>query len=179
VFVRKLPTIALTGVALSLAGTAIAGHRNNHIMDVALPDGSVARVEYAGKVAPVVTIEPARAPAMDDDWLPMPSFAGFDRMMADMNRRTEAMVRQAQQMARQPAGVPGSPIVASFGNAPAGATSTTVISYSNGSSTCTRTTETVLEGPGKAPKVTSNVSGDCGTSAAPAPQRSGAPINRT
>lgn len=179
---RKLPTFALAGVAtLALAGTAVAAKHADHVMNVALPDGSVAHVEYAGKVAPTVTIEPAMSAAAqdDDDWLPALSFAGFDRMMAEMNRQTEALMREAQMMANHPAGVPGSPIVASFGNAPAGASSMTVVSYSNGSGTCTRTTETVSQGPGKAPKVTSNVSGNCGASAAPAPQASSAPINRT
>jgi hypothetical protein len=171
----------LAGVAaLALAGTAVAASHNNHVINVALPDGSVAEIEYAGKVAPIVTIQPARPPAVsDDDWMPSLSVAGLDRMMADMNRQTEALIRQAQQMARQPAGVPGSPIVASFGNVPAGVTSTTVVSYSNGNSTCTRTTQTVSQGAGKPPKVISNVSGDCSASPAPAPQRSGAPINRT
>jgi hypothetical protein len=179
--VRKLPTIAFAGVAgLALAGTAVAAARNSHIMNVPLPDGSVARVEYVGDVAPRVTLAPVAAPMADWGAMPFPSFAGFDRMMADINRQTEAMMRQAQQMARQPAGMPGAPIVASFGNAPAGVTSTTVVSYSNGNSSCTRTTETISQGPGKPPKVTTSVSGNCAAGGAPArPAPSAAPINRT
>jgi hypothetical protein len=154
-------------------------------MNVPLPDGSVAHVEYVGDVAPKVTVDPARpfAAAMGD-WAPFASFAGFDRMIEQMNRETEAMMRQAQQM-QQVAGhtVAGgaTPYVAAFGNAPAGASSsTTIVSYSNGNSTCTRTTEAVSQGPGKPPKVTSSVSGNCGSPAAPAqPSPSSAPINRT
>lgn len=176
---RKLPTIALASVAaLALAGTAVAASHDNHVMNVALPDGSVAHIQYVGDVAPKVTVQPG---AMDD-WAAAPfgPFAGFDRMMADMNRRTEAMIRQAQQMARQAGGVPGAPIVASFGSAPAGVTSTTVVSYSNGSSTCTRTTETVSQGAGKPPKVTSSVSGECAGGTSPVGARpSAVPINRT
>jgi hypothetical protein len=68
-------------------------------------------------------------------------------------------------------GVPGLN-VAAYGNAPAGAQSVTVVSTSNGAKTCTRTTEVTSEGPGKAPKVTSNVSGDCaGAPAAPTAAR--------
>lgn len=174
---RKLPKIAFAGVAAAaLAGTAVAASSNNHVMNVSLPDGSVAHIEYAGNVAPRVTVQPM--PVAADDWAPFASFAGFDRMMADMNRQTDALIRQAQQMASRPGGNPGAPTVASFGNAPAGASSSmTVVSYSNGNSTCTRTTETVSEGPGKPPKVTSNISGNCGPSTAPAqPSR---PINRT
>ena len=68
--------------------------------------------------------------------------------------------------------------VAAYGNLPAGATSTSIVSYSNGGATCTRTTEVVSQGPGKPPKVTSNVSGDC--SAAPRRgEADGAPLDRT
>jgi hypothetical protein len=175
IFVRKLP-IALAGVAsLALAGTGFAAATRSHVINVSLPDGSVAHVEYVGDVAPKVTVQPVdRNPVT---WAPFASFAGFDRMIEQMNRETEAMVRRAQQMAHQPAGASGAPWVASFGNAPAGVTSTTIVSYSNGGSTCTRTTESVSQGPGKPPKVASSVSGNCG-GAAPT-QPSAAPINRT
>jgi hypothetical protein len=175
--VRKVPAFALGGiVAAALAGSAVAANRTSHVMNVALPDGSTARVEYVGDVAPKVTVEAAR-PVAIGDWSPLPSFAGFDRMMEQMNRETEAMMRQAQQIARQPVASGAAPYFASFGNAPAGVTSTTIVSYSNGSSTCTRTTESVSQGPGKPPKVTSSVSGNCGAPAAPAP--SSRPLNRT
>ena len=176
---RKLPAIAFAGVAAAaLAGTAFAAARS-HVMKVSLPDGSVARIEYAGDVAPKIVVEPVAPIAGQWAAMPLPSFAGFGQMIEQMNRETEAMIRQAQQMARQPGSVPGAPWVASFGNPPAGVTSTTIVSYSNGGSTCTRTTESVAQGPGKPPKVTSSVSGNCGTSAFPAPRASAAPINRT
>jgi hypothetical protein len=179
VFVRKLPAIAFAGVAAAaLAGTAFAAARS-HVMKVSLPDGSVARIEYAGDVAPKVVVEPIAPVA--DQWAatPLPSFAGFGQMIEQMDRQTEAMIRDAQQMARQPGTAPGAPFVASFGDAPAGVTSTTIVSYSTGGSTCTRTTESVAQGPGRPPKVTSSVSGNCGTSGSPAPRASAAPINRT
>lgn len=175
---RKLPSIAFAGIAAAaLAGTAVAASSNSHVMNVPLPDGSVAQIEYVGDVSPKVRVQPA--PAMAGGWEAgaFAPFAGFDRMMADMNRQTEAMVRQAQEMAP---GVTGAPIVASFGNAPAGGSSTTIVSYSNGNGSCTRTTESVSQGPGKPPKVTKNVSGNCGPAAAPAQLApSAVPINRT
>lgn len=163
--------------ALALAGAAIAAKPQTHVMDVPLADGSIVHVEYAGDVAPKISLAAPR-PAAAGNWaMPaLPSFAGFDRMIEQMNRETEAMIRQAQQMERQPA-AGAAPYVASFGNVPAGATSTTVVSVSNGSGTCTRTTETVSQGPGKPPKVTTNVTGNCSGSDAPA--TSGAPISRT
>jgi hypothetical protein len=93
----------------------------------------------------------------------------FDRTMADMQRQIDAMMRQVNEMATYPAvGLPGMN-VAAYGNAPAGAQSVTVVSTSDGSKTCTRTTEVTSQGEGKAPKVVTNVSGDCAKTSAPPP----------
>ena len=146
--------------AAALAGGAAAASRESHVMNVPLPDGSTARVEYVGDVAPKVTVVPgAVAP-----------FGMFDRSMFDMDRQIDAMMRQVDAMARAPMAVAGTPgmNVAAYGNAPAGSQSVTVVSTSNGSKTCTRTTEVTSQGAGKPPKVVSNVSGDCANPAAPA-----------
>lgn len=177
---RKFPAAAF-GVAVALAGTAYAASPKTHVMNVPLPDGSVARVEYVGDVAPKVTVAPApmaeaAAPWARGAWaMPgMPSFADFDRMIGEMTRQSQQIARQASEMARQ-AATGAAPYVASYGNLPAGQTSTTMVSYSNGGKTCTRTTQVVSQGPGKAPKVTSSATGECGASPAP----SGGPVNRT
>jgi hypothetical protein len=182
--VRKLFAIACASVAAAaIAGSAVAANRSSHVMNVPLPDGSTARIEYVGDIAPKVTVTPGRPlAAATSGWMPMPSFAGFDGVFEQMNRETEAMIRQAQQMAAQHAVGGPTPYVASFGNAPAGvSSSTTIVSYSNGTGTCTRTTETVSQGAGKPPKVTTSVSGDCGSHAAPqhAPPASSAPLSNT
>jgi hypothetical protein len=177
VLVSKLHALTLAGVAgVALATAAVAASPRTHVMNVPLPDGSVERIEYSGNVQPKVTFEPAAAMPDAVEPFALPSFAGFDRMIEKMNRQTQAMMRQAQEIARQSGAAPGTPYVASYGNGPAGVTSTTVVSFSNGGRTCTRTTESVSQGPGKPPKVTSKVNGDC--SSAPAPAPSG-PINRT
>lgn len=165
---RKLPALAFAGLAAAaLAGTAYAAAAKSHVMNVPLPDGSVARVEYVGDVAPRVTVAPRPIADAAMPWaMPLPSFAGFDRMIDEMNRRNEQMMRQAQQVAHQPAGA--APYIASYGDVPAGGTSTTVVSVSNGGATCTRTTQVVSQGPAKPPKVTSKVTGQCGDAAAPA-----------
>jgi hypothetical protein len=171
--VKKLPAIALGAAAAALAGTAIAATPKSHKMDVPLPDGAVAHIVYVGDVAPKVTIAPRPFADAGSSWgMAFPSFAGFDRMIAEMNRRTEQMMRQAQQMAHRPGGA--APYIASYSNLPAGQTSTTVVSVSNGGSTCTRSTEVVSQGRGKPPKVTSSVSGQCGPAAAPS-----GPVTRT
>jgi hypothetical protein len=178
----KLPAILIAGAAAAIAGTALAATSNNHVMNVSLPDGSIARVEYAGNVPPKVTVAPAPLP--HDAWMSgVPSFAGFDRMFEQMDRQ----MRQIEQMARQSIGtrgiIPGTAPgmnVASYGNLPAGADSVSVVSVSNGASTCTRTTEVVSQGAGKPPKVTTNVSGNCGAQSQPAPSATpGKPIDHT
>jgi hypothetical protein len=173
---RKLPVAAFAG-AIMLAGASFAAspqpQPQAHVLTVALPDGSVAHVEYFGEVAPKVTIEPARLAAGAPVAAPFAAFPDFGRMIADINRRSAEMVRQAREMARQP-GV-ASPYIAAYGDRPAGATSTTVVSVSNGGRTCTRTTEVVSQGPGKPPKVTSNATGDCDA----IPADSAGAVNRT
>jgi hypothetical protein len=171
----KLGAYVLAGVtAATLAGTAMAASKNSHVMDVPLPDGSVARVEYVGDVPPKVTVAPTSRAG--DAWMSgFPSMANFDRMFEQMDRQ----MRQIEQMARQPAGVPGMN-VASYGNIPAGANSVTVVSTSNGAVTCMRTTEVVSQGAGKPPKVTTKVSGNCGSPGQAAPRAvPGKPIDHT
>lgn len=173
---KKLPVAAFAG-ALALAGTAFAASPKSHVMNVPLPDGSVVRVEYVGDVAPKVTVAPGpmagEMTAAGAPWgMPFPTFVNFDRMIAEMNRRSQDMIRQAREMARQPAGA--APYVASYGNLPAGESSTTIVSVSDGGKSCTRTTQVVSQGTGKAPKVTSSATGDCDAVPAPA-----GPINRT
>jgi hypothetical protein len=166
---KKLPIVIVGGIAAALAGAAIAAAPKSHVMDVPLPDGSVAHVEYVGDVAPKVTVAPAPLPG--DLWTTgaFPGFGNFDRMIEQIDRQTAAMMRQVQQLERQPVGAPGMN-VASYGNLPAGANSVSVVTVSNGGSSCTRTTEVVSQGPGKAPKVTNRVTGNCeGMAQPPAP----------
>ena len=159
---HKAYAIVLAGLgAVTLAGAAAAASRDTHILNVPLPDGSTAKVEYVGDVAPKVTVTPAPLNAG------FPAFGMFDRTMADMQRQIDAMMRQVNEMTAQPvARVPGMN-VAAYGNTPAGTQSVTVVSTSNGTKTCTRTTEMTSQGSGKPPKVVTNVSGDCGKTTAP------------
>src|SRR5207302_2334632 len=139
----------------------LAAKSNNRVMNVSLPDGSLARVEYVGDVSPKVTVTPA--PLAGDLWMGgMPAFANFDRMFEQIHRQ----MHQIEQMARQPAGGPAMN-VASYGNPPSGADSVSVVTVSNGASSCTRSTEVVSQGAGKPPKVTTIVSGNCGPAAQP------------
>ena len=158
---REAFAIVFAGLgAVTLTSAAVAASRNTHTMNVPLPDGSVARIDYVGNVAPKLTITPA---PMTPVFAP---FGLFDRSAFDMQRQIDAMMRQIGAMTNATtAGVPGLN-VAAYGNAPAGSSSVTVVSTSNGNATCTRTTEVTAQGAGKPPKVVTNVSGNCG--AAPA-----------
>ena len=154
---RKAYAIVLAGLgAVTLTGAAVAASRDIHIFNVPLPDGSTARVEYVGNVAPKVTVTPTPLSTA------VPPFGMFDRSMFDMQRQIDAMMRQVDQMARQPvAGTPGLN-VAAYGNAPAGSSSVTIVTESNGNQTCTRRTEVISQGAGRPPKMVSSVSGNCG-----------------
>jgi hypothetical protein len=160
---RKAFGLVVAGVgAAAIAGAAVAATRNAHILNVPAPDGSTVRVEYVGDVAPKVTVVPGPVVA---------PFGLFDRSAFDIQRQIDAMMRQVDTMAKMPiAGTPGLN-VAAYGNAPAGSESVTVVSTSNGSKTCTRTTQVTAQGIGKPPKVVTNVSGDCANEPAAAPAR--------
>ena len=159
---RNAYATVLAGLgAVGIAGAAVAASRDTHTMNIPLPDGSTARVEYVGNVAPKVTVVPA----------PLPQFGLFDRSMFDMQQQIDAMMKQVDAIARMPVtGAPGMN-VAAYGNAPQGSSSVTVVSTGNGAKTCTRTTEVTSQGAGKPPKVVTNVSGDCGTAPAPVPAK--------
>ena len=159
---RKAFGLVLAGLgAAALAGAAVAASPDSHILNVPLPDGSTARVEYVGNVAPKVTVVPA----------PMAPFGLFDRSAFDIQRQMDAMMRQIDSIARLPLAAAPGVNVAAYGNAPEGSSSVTVVSTSNGAKTCTRTTEVTSQGAGKPPKVVSKVSGDCGSATSALPEK--------
>ena len=157
---RKLPALAFMGLAAAAAAGAAIAAPKTHVINVPLADGSTVRVEYAGDVPPKVTIAPVRAPAPWTSAVPaFPDLRGiFDQISAQMRQIEQAV----------PLGAPGMN-VAAYGSLPAGARSVSVVTTSNGAATCTRTTEVVSQGPDKAPKVTSSLSGNCAAGAAPPP----------
>jgi len=166
--------------AAGLARAAVAAGPGTHVINVALPDGSVARVQYVGDVAPRVTIAPAVPIAVPGFGLPpdlpMPAFAG---MFEQMDREMAATMHQIDQLARQPlprgagANMAGANL-AGYGSAPVGSSSYSVVTVSENGHQCSRSTRVIGQGAGKPPKVVENVSGDCspakkGAAAVPAP----------
>lgn len=178
---RKLVKLAFAGVAAAaIAGTAVAASGDKHMMEVALPNGGTAHIEYYGDVAPKVTFAPGTFAPFSVGWAPM-AFPDFGAIMQRMNAEQAAMMKEVQEMTR--AGSAVAPInVASYGNMPAGSNSISVVSVSNGGGICTRTTQVTSQGAGKAPKVVSEISGDCGTAPAARPSAAAqapGPIDRT
>ena len=152
---KKTTCIVLGATALSLAGTALAAASDLHTMKVALPDGSVALVQYHGDVAPQVQVAQ-----------PVDPFAEMAAQMEQMEAQSHAMMAQAQAQAaamqREVSAHPGQAVsVVSDGKAPAGVSYwTSVTTTSNGKGSCTQTTSWQSDGAGK-PQMTQASSGDC------------------
>jgi hypothetical protein len=162
---RKLRTAVLAGIAtLGVAGTAMAATNDMHVMAVGLPDGSVARIEYQGAVAPKVRIDPS-APALRivpvrlADPFDAAPFAMIDQIMADMDRQAAAMTAAALQPI--PTDKAGRPDLAAFGNLPAGTISYRFVSASDGNRVCSRSWQVTSQGAHQPPKLIAASSGDC------------------
>jgi hypothetical protein len=160
-------TTILAGAAVLLAaGTAAAAAETLHTMNVALPDGSVARIEYAGDVAPTVSVAPVTAvPVAFVD-----PFAQLDRMAAYMEAQHRAMMQQVvamrQAAVHATAGAPGQMTV--VGDLPAG-THFTYVSSTTDASGCTQTVRYSSDGSSAQPRVTRTSAGSCDKAASDAP----------
>ena len=168
---RKIRTAVFAGIAaLTAAGTAAAATADTWVMNVDLPDGSVARIEYQGDVAPKVTLAPAAklVPVWWIDPFEAAPFAMFDRIAAAMHRQTEMMMQQVHALQHEPNAL-GQINLARFGALPAGTMSYSFSSTSTDSGTCSRSVQVTSLGSGQQPKVVSKTSGDCdGAARAPA-----------
>lgn len=161
---RKIRAAVLASVAaVTAVGTALAASHNSHVMKVGLPDGTVARIEYQGDVAPKVTVAPASslAPiAWLDPFEPAP-LELFDRIAADMERQSDLMMRRVRALPL-PAMADNDKIdLTALRSLPPGTVSYSFVSTTNGKSTCSRSVQVTSVGSGQQPKVVSNSSGDC------------------
>lgn len=161
---RKIRTIVIAGIAaLAAVGTAVAASHDSHVMKLGLPDGSIARIEYKGDVAPKVTVAPALdfVPVHWFDPFGAAPFTLFDRIAADMDRQTDMMMQQVRSLQLQPNAPDGKVDLAAFRALPAGTVSYSFVSTATGTGTCSRSVQVTSFGPGQQPKVVSNSSGDC------------------
>lgn len=171
---RAVKAALLAGVAaLALAGIPVLARADSpppgHDLTIQLPGGGTAQIHYTGNVAPQVVLLPgpmmmmpmmpmmAVAPPFGPDW--GASFADFDRMMAEMNRATTTLLRQAATMAAMP---------------PPGAQGYRFVATMSGNNVCMRSVTITDRGAGLRPTVVSQVSGHCAPAAGAAtPARQG------
>lgn len=178
---RKLRTAVLTGIAtLAVAGVGYAAIRDMHVMKVDLPDGSVARIEYKGDVAPKVTVAPTSAivPARFGDLFDDAPFSALDRITAEMDRRARAMLQEANALQASPLFGDGKPDLAVLSKLPAGTFHYQFVSTSDRSGVCNRSLEVRSYGPAQKPEVVSTSSAACSPAGSPAAAASAAPESR-
>jgi hypothetical protein len=157
-----LACAALAGVALftlSLAGKQPAVP----YLTVALPGGEMQTMTYTGDVQPKVRVysDPAEIawPAAASFGL-VPPFAALERLSFDMDREMDALVREADTLARLPASPDLSQ--ATLQGLPAGEASYSLIFESVGDGTCTRLVQIAQRAAGEKPEMVSRASGNCG-----------------
>jgi len=162
---RKVRGAVLAGViAVAAIGTAVvAANHEGRVMKVAMPDGSVARIEYFGDIAPKVTVAPAGAlmPVAMFEPEDLAPFAAFDKIAAQMDRDFEAMIQQAAALQARPFTYDGKLDMAAFGKLPAGTMHYSFVSTTTGNGTCSRSVEMTSVGANQQPKVVQTSSGDC------------------
>ena len=155
-FTRKI--ILAGGAALLALGTAAVAADKLHTMNVALPDGSVVQVQYAGDVAPKVALAPVEAvPIAFAD-----PFAELDQVAATMEAQHQALMQQFARMqeAAAKASSAGANGVTLTGSLPAG-THFTYVSSTTDANGCTQTVEYSSDGTSEQPKVTKTSAGSC------------------
>lgn len=165
---RSIPKLALAGLGLVALTGGAALAQEMHVMKVALPDGSVAHVRYAGDTPPQIAVVPVRRVAVPIALAqPMASaFADFDRVFADMDRQMAAMMQQARMLASQPVDPSGKLVTVNGGKLPAGTVRYSYVSTtSNGG--CTQSVQYISDGSAAQPQIISQSSGDCSAMAKP------------
>lgn len=177
---RRYRTAVLTGIAaLAVAGVGLAAVRDTHTIKVNLPDGSVARIEYRGDVAPKLAFAPLShaIPVGLAEGFDNAPFAALDHVAAEMDRQAAAMIPLAMQLQAPPLLAQGKLETAALGKMPAGTMHYEFVSTSSGSGACTRSLEMTSYGPDRKPEIVSTSSGDCEALGAPKPARLDTPAH--
>jgi hypothetical protein len=147
--------VVAAGLAAS-AGLALAVTPTLHTLNVTMPDGGTAVIQYSGDVPPKVSFKDdpvAAAFPMGDPLAADPAFADIRKMSAAMDREMSDL------MSRMTA--PGATLKAGFGAAPGDRGYTVISTGSNKGAYCSRSIE-VTQGPGdKQPKVVTRTEGNC------------------
>jgi hypothetical protein len=115
----RTPLLVIAAVTAVVGGGAWAATNYTHHINVTLPDGSIAQVDYVGDTAPRVVLRPistvpiSKVPVSTVPVSTVPvaaqnpvfaiAFSGFaqmDRIVADMQRQQQVMMQRAAAMQR-------------------------------------------------------------------------------
>jgi len=159
---RTATKLLLAGAGIvAAAGAAVAASDRGHVLNVALPDGSIARIHYVGDVAPQVVMAPSADP-MPVAFVAADPFAMFDQISYAMDRQMDAMLRQASALSAIAPGPDGKLSQAALQSLPAGTVSYSYTSFSSGNGgSCSQSVQVTSLGTNQAPKVVKQSSGDC------------------
>lgn len=159
---RTVSKLLLAGAGvLAAAGAAVAASDRGHVLNVALPDGTVAHIHYVGDVAPKVVLAPA-ADMAPVAFLAADPFAMFDRISYAMDREMDAMLRQASALSAVAPGPDGKLSDATLKTLPPGTVSYSYTSFSSGNgASCSQSVQVTSLGTNQPPKVERQSSGDC------------------
>jgi len=140
----QLPRKSLLAAAAATAligGGAWAASAYTHHLQVRLPDGEIAQVDYVGEVAPRVVVQPIAAARDPLIAIGFPGFGQMDRIFADMERQQAAMMQQVAAMEHDIAthAVTGAPVN--------GHANWSYVSTTTSSNGCTQTVEWHSQAP--------------------------------
>ena len=172
----RTAVLASAAALCVVAGATALAMDQSHVMKIDLPDGSIARIDYQGNVAPQVRVEPAvqfMPAAFVDPFEPV-SFDAFGAIAADMTRQAETMVRQMDLLQREAMASDRTVRPTVLANLPAGQVSYRYVSTDDGKSVCTQTWQMTSQGDHRPPTITSASYGNCAmhdTSPQPSPGR--------
>lgn len=153
--------IALVGVG----GLAVAEIKTAHVLDVRLPDGSLAQIRYVGDTPPTMSFAPTPMgfsilSSTSDPLGPASPFAALERISEALDHQAEAMFREVRAQSALPLAGPSLTQV-DVGKLPPGAEGFSMVSTMSGNGVCTRSFQYRSLGQGKPPQVVTRSSGAC------------------
>jgi hypothetical protein len=148
-------------VLASAAGWAAAGIKNAHVLDMRLPDGSLAHIRYIGDTPPTVSFAPApmalSSLSSDPDLAPL---TALERTTETLDRQVDAIFRQFNGWSAMALGDPDLTQVG-LGSPNGDVQGFSMVSTMSGNGVCTRSVRYRSLGAGKPPQVVTRISGDC------------------
>src|SRR5579864_6575800 len=160
----RMLTVLRAGIAAlpvaGFAGLAEAQSPGTHLLTIRLPDGGIAQIRYAGKLAPRVYFSDAPAPV----FIAWPTMFGLGSPFAEMERISAAMDRQAARLFQLAGALSSqSPQLnpKAIAALPAGTREYQFVSTITGAGVCGRSVEITSRGNGVAPRVETQSSGNC------------------